>query len=90
MNLINTTRIQEEVKEAEKVSDVVVVSLHFGKEYERLPNDEQKQLAQTTANAGADIIIGHHPHVLQPVSWLTKPNELLLLSWWKIHFIIGG
>ncbi|MGW6301703.1 CapA family protein [Peribacillus butanolivorans] len=74
VNLIDTTRIQAEVKEAEKVSDVVVVSLHFGKEYERLPNDEQKLLAQTTANAGADIIIGHHPHVLQPVSWLTKPN----------------
>ncbi|MBT2650075.1 CapA family protein [Bacillus sp. ISL-34] len=90
VNLIDTTRIQSEVKEAEKVSDVVVVSLHFGKEYERLPNDEQKLLAQTTANAGADIIIGHHPHVLQPVSWLTKPNgERAFVAYSLGNFLSG-
>ncbi|WP_141995146.1 CapA family protein [Bacillus sp. B4EP4a] len=90
VNLIDTTRIQAEVKEAEKVSDVVVVSLHFGKEYERLPNDEQEQLAQTTANAGADIIIGHHPHVLQPVSWLTKPNgERAFVAYSLGNFLSG-
>jgi poly-gamma-glutamate capsule biosynthesis protein CapA/YwtB (metallophosphatase superfamily) len=90
VNLIDTTRIQAEVKEAEKISDVVVVSLHFGNEYERLPNDAQKLLAQTTANAGADIIIGHHPHVLQPVSWLSKPNgERAFVAYSLGNFLSG-
>ncbi|CAH0346665.1 CapA family protein [Bacillus sp. CECT 9360] len=90
VNLIDTTRIQAEVKEAEKISDVVVISLHFGKEYERLPNDAQKLLAQTTANAGADIIIGHHPHVLQPVSWLSKPNgERAFVAYSLGNFLSG-
>ncbi|KKI90286.1 capsular biosynthesis protein [Bacillus sp. SA1-12] len=74
VNLIDMEKIKKEIVLAKKISDVVVVSLHFGKEYERLPNDEQKQIARQTANAGADIIIGHHPHVLQPIEWITRED----------------
>src|SRR5699024_1558043 len=55
---------------AEKQSDVTVVSLHFGTEYERLPNERQKEIVQKLADEGVDIIIGHHPHVLQPIEWV--------------------
>ncbi|WP_299088448.1 CapA family protein [uncultured Metabacillus sp.] len=74
VNLIDAEKIEKEIALAKKVSDVVVVSLHFGKEYERLPNNEQKNIARQTANAGADIIIGHHPHVLQPMEWITRED----------------
>jgi poly-gamma-glutamate synthesis protein (capsule biosynthesis protein) len=74
VNLIDPERIKSEVNEAAALSDAVVVSLHFGNEYERLPNQEQEKIAQIAADAGADIIIGHHPHVLQPVKWLTRPD----------------
>ncbi|KSU83443.1 poly-gamma-glutamate synthesis protein (capsule biosynthesis protein) [Fictibacillus enclensis] len=74
VNLIDETKIKEGIQQAEKISDVVVLSLHFGNEYERMPNEEQKKLTRMAANAGADIIIGHHPHVLQPVAWIKKKN----------------
>lgn len=48
------------------VVDVLVVSVHFGKEYHFLPTSDQKEICKSLADAGADIIIGHHPHVLQP------------------------
>lgn len=72
VNLIDEIKIKNEIREAKKLSDVVVVSLHFGNEYERMPNDQQIQLAQLIADAGAHIIFGHHPHVLQPVDFLSS------------------
>lgn len=48
-------------------AEVVIVCMHWGNEYERTPSEEQKDLAQQLANAGADIIFGSHPHVIQPI-----------------------
>ena len=70
VNRINLPQIKADIKRAKKVSDVVVVALHFGKEYERMPNAEQKKLVKQLADAGADVILGSHPHVLQPVEWV--------------------
>lgn len=74
VNLIDENRIKKDISSAKGISDVVVVSLHFGKEYQRLPNEEQIQLAMQLAQAGADIIIGHHPHVLQPMEWIKRED----------------
>lgn len=46
--------------------DVVTVSLHFGTEYQRLPNESQTDLVRQLIGAGADIVLGSHPHVVQP------------------------
>ncbi|WP_042221492.1 CapA family protein [Oceanobacillus manasiensis] len=54
----------------EKNPDVVVVSVHFGREYPLYPVAAQKEIAASISDAGADIIIGHHPHVLQPAEWI--------------------
>lgn len=51
-------------------SDLIIVSVHWGEEYHSLPNAYQRRAAQQLADAGADIIIGHHPHVVQPVEWV--------------------
>lgn len=47
--------------------DFVVVTLHMGTEYSHLVNDTQRALAEAAIDAGADLVVGHHPHVLQPV-----------------------
>lgn len=70
VNLIDRQRIRDDVAHARAHSDVVVVSLHFGQEYERMPNDEQRALVQFVADQGAHVILGHHPHVLQPVEFV--------------------
>lgn len=71
---IDPKKITEDIKEMKKHSDFVVVSLHFGIEYQRFPSENQQTLVQTLHEAGADIILGHHPHVLQPVEWLTSED----------------
>jgi len=71
VNLIDMALIKKDIKAAKEIADVVSVSMHWGNEYQLLPNDHQKQLAQQLADEGVDLIIGHHPHVLQPMAWLT-------------------
>ncbi|MEE0970331.1 MAG: CapA family protein [Clostridia bacterium] len=66
--------IAEQVKKADKLADIVIVSMHWGNEYNFKPSDNQKNLAVMMAGLGVDVIIGHHPHVLQPVEWVDSPN----------------
>ena len=55
------------VRNSKKTADFVVVSLHWGNEYELEPTAENRVLAKQLFEAGADAIIGHHPHVLEPI-----------------------
>jgi poly-gamma-glutamate synthesis protein (capsule biosynthesis protein) len=57
-----------QIRQADEISDVVIVAMHWGIEYQFNFNAEQQTLAQQLADAGADIIIGNHPHVIEPVA----------------------
>ena len=48
-------------------AEVIIVSMHWGREYYYKPNSLQESLAHAAIDAGADIVYGHHPHVLQPI-----------------------
>lgn len=58
------------IKAARSNGSIVVVSIHWGMEYQGGASQRQKQLAAELAAAGATIIWGHHPHVLQPAEWI--------------------
>jgi len=58
-------RIGEEIKSAKEESDVLVVSLHAGEEYQETPTQFQIDFAKMAIESGADLVIGHHPHVVQ-------------------------
>ena len=70
INLIDFNLIEEDIKKAKyEGADIVLVFYHFGEEYEREPNIYQRDVIDHTIKAGADIIIGSHPHVVQPVNY---------------------
>lgn len=78
INLIDEELIKNDiVKAREKNVDVVLVHLHFGQEYLREPDDYQKQIVNKIIGLGADIIIGGHPHVIQPVNFFKTNNAEL-------------
>ena len=58
----------DRVRESLEVSDIQVVSLHWGEEYESF-NQRQETLAHRLIDEGVDIVVGHHPHVVQDVAW---------------------
>jgi gamma-polyglutamate biosynthesis protein CapA len=55
------------IAKAKQQANLVVVHMHWGQEYDNEPQIRQKQMAKAIADSGADIIIGHHPHVLSSV-----------------------
>lgn len=55
-------------------ADYVVVAVHWGKEYERAPTDGVRAWAAELADVGVDLIVGGHPHVLQPAEWVQGKN----------------
>lgn len=66
--------LQEKIARAKKEADVVIVNAHWGEEYTHEPTEEQKRLAEKLALWGADIIIGNHPHVIQPLEYIENPD----------------
>jgi len=78
INLIDEELIRKDINNArEKDVDVVLVHLHYGPEYNREPSDYQKQIVQKIIELGADIIIGGHPHVIQPIDFFKTNNKKL-------------
>lgn len=70
----NTQLIERLIKKAKTMADVVVISVHWGTENTYTLTDKQKTLAQNMVDWGADIIFGNHPHVVQPLTVLTRKD----------------
>lgn len=65
--VLDIDRLEAQIRIARERADVVVVSFHWGPEGSALSDSRQTEWAHRAVDAGADLVIGHHPHVLQPV-----------------------
>ncbi|MFH1564882.1 MAG: CapA family protein [bacterium] len=71
---LNTEKLKTKIKNLADSTDLVVVNIHWGIEYANKFNKTQQDLAHTLIDSGADIIIGHHPHVTQGIEiYKNKP-----------------
>jgi len=71
---LNDKEAQQVIELFDQEEDFVVVSAHWGDEYEPLSNGSQQKLARSFVDSGADVVIGHHPHVIQEVEiYKNKP-----------------
>lgn len=78
VSLYTPERAKSDVARAQKKADVVIVSMHWGSEYVFAPTGEQKKIAEHLASLGVSIVLGHHPHVVQPVAMVK--NTLVVYS----------
>lgn len=65
-------------------ADVTIVAVHWGDEYSHEVNDFQREYAQTLVDEGADIIVGTHPHVVQPTDWIPKDDGTEALVFYSV------
>lgn len=77
-------RVIEDIQKADKLADVVIVCPHWGTEYTTKPSSYQQKWALQMTEAGADLIIGTHPHVIQPVEWIEAPNGNRALCYYSL------
>jgi len=67
VNLLIQEKILQDISRLRPLVDLLIVCLHFGLEFRYIPTKRQRLLAQSILDQGADVILGAHPHVLQPV-----------------------
>ncbi|MGW7890041.1 CapA family protein [Staphylococcus xylosus] len=90
INYFNEEQIKKDVAKAKEQSDMVMVSAHWGNEGKHEPNTKQKKYAKVFANAGVDVVIGTHPHVIQPVQWVNgNDNHRTLVAYSLGNFLNG-
>ena len=77
-------QVLEDIGIAEEKADVVIVCPHWGTEYVTSPSSYQKEFALQMTEAGADVIIGTHPHVVQPVEWIQAENGNSALCFYSL------
>ena len=63
---IPSTDVAQKLRLARSLAELVVVSIHWGKELQEWPSGEQRAAAEWLVGQGADLVVGHHPHVVQP------------------------
>ena len=72
VNVYTKSMLKQDIQELRPKVDLLIVSMHWGIEYDFNPSKEQKELAHLLASLGVDIVIGNHPHVIQPIEWIGK------------------
>jgi len=76
--------VLEDIKKAESLADIVIVCPHWGTEYTTTPSSYQEKWALQMTEAGADLIIGTHPHVIQPIEWIEAENGNRALCYYSL------
>lgn len=88
VNRIDPEQIAEDIKESKaQGAEFVIVSLHFGMEYQRKPNEQQIKIANQVLQDGADVILGSHPHVLQHMEKVKVAGKDKLIIYSMGNFI---
>ncbi len=76
--LYDKQKVKEDIERVKDKVDVIIVSMHWGVEYTHVPTAEQREIAKYLSSLGVDIVIGHHPHVIQPIEY--EGNTLVMYS----------
>jgi poly-gamma-glutamate synthesis protein (capsule biosynthesis protein) len=92
VNYIDTAQIARDIRRAQALrADFIVANLHWGIEYRTKPNAEQEKLARQLISQGVHIVIGSHPHVIQPSQTLTDDaGEITHLVVYSLGNLISG
>lgn len=64
---MDITGLKEDINKLKEEADIIIISMHAGTEYTDKPNQKQIDFAHTAIDVGANLVIGHHPHVVQPI-----------------------
>lgn len=80
MAFLDIESSQEDIERHRNKCDLIIVSLHFGEEYKEKATSRQKTIAKALANAGADLIVGHHSHVVGEVETIDDTSVFYSLG----------
>lgn len=74
VNLLDKEKVTKDLKEAREHADFVIVFPHWGTEYSFEVSEYQEEYTKLFSDMGVDLVIGCHPHVIEPVKWVTNES----------------
>ncbi len=90
VNLLDGGKIAKDMEIAKQISDFIIVCPHWGTEYTHNETAEQEKWAEYFTELGANLIIGTHPHVIEPVKWVEASNGNRALVYYSIGNFINA
>jgi poly-gamma-glutamate synthesis protein (capsule biosynthesis protein) len=90
VSLIDEAAMEKEIGALRPLCDFLVVSMHWGEEYRHTATKEQERLARFLADRNVDLILGHHPHVLEPYAYLDRPDGGKTLCFYSLGNFLSG
>jgi poly-gamma-glutamate synthesis protein (capsule biosynthesis protein) len=90
VSLIDTGVMAQEIDRLRPLCDVLVVSMHWGTEYQRHYNASQRLLGTFLAEHNVDIVLGHHPHVLQECEEIIRPDGKTTLVFYSLGNFVAA
>ena len=79
-NVYDPVKVKEDIEKVRDQVDVVIVAMHWGTEYSTTVSSTQQKIANYLASLGVDIIIGSHPHVVEPIAFIGKTMVIYSLG----------
>lgn len=90
VDLLDEEKIVSDMARAREMSDAIVVFAHWGNEYQNVPSQSQKNWAQLFADNGATVVVGHHPHVVQPLETVTSADGRIVPVYYSLGNFISN
>ena len=90
VSLIDTEIMAKEIDALRPFCDFLVVSMHWGEEYRTKISKRQEELAAFLAEHRVDLVIGHHPHVIQKMEYILRPDGRFMLCYYSLGNLISA
>lgn len=75
VDLLDEEQVAADIQRAEELADFTIVCPHWGTEYRLTPDASQEKWTKIFAENGADLVLGTHPHVIEPIEWVTDEES---------------
>lgn len=90
VNLMKEAKVRSDIQKAEEIADFTIVCPHWGTEYNLGTSSEQERWTQIFLEEGVDLVLGAHPHVIEPIEWVSDEEGNEMLVYYSLGNFING
>lgn len=90
VNILEEEKVRADIKKAEEIADFTIVCPHWGTEYHLGTDSSQEKWMQVFLEEGVDLVLGAHPHVIEPIEWITDEDGHEMLVYYSLGNFVNG
>lgn len=90
VDMLDEDKIREDIQKAEEIADFTIVCPHWGTEYKLEADSDQKYWVNVFLEEGADLVLGTHPHVIEPIEWVEDDEGNKMLVYYSLGNFVNG